>query len=163
MKSYEILKEAIDQVGAKSVASDLKVSQPLIYKWCASSQSQTNEEASGTLNPLDRVKAICTSTESTLPVQWLCEQLQGYFVKNPSLPDKNINQDYLIYTQKILQEFTNLLQSISDSMADDSKIDQDEAALIRSKWEDLKSHGEEFVTSCEQGRFNKQEENKERL
>ena len=34
MKSYEIIKQAVDEPGVKAVAAALKVSQALVYKWC---------------------------------------------------------------------------------------------------------------------------------
>ncbi len=34
MKSHEVLKQVIEEVGAKRVAADLKVSNSLVYKWC---------------------------------------------------------------------------------------------------------------------------------
>ena len=36
MNSYEVLKNAITPVGAKSIAADMNLSTSLIYKWCQS-------------------------------------------------------------------------------------------------------------------------------
>jgi hypothetical protein len=152
MESHEVLREAIEKVGAKSISSDLKVSTALVYKWCAKSGGA--DGASGALNPLDRVMAICNQTESQEPVRWLCEQLKGFFVENPVIDSGDCDTEYIQHTQKILQEFTTLLQSLSQSIADDGIIDTEESQMIRSQWELLKKHGEEFVSSCEEGVFN---------
>ena len=34
MKSYEIIRNAVDDLGVKAVAAGLKVSAALVYKWC---------------------------------------------------------------------------------------------------------------------------------
>ena len=34
MKSHEVLKQVIEEVGTKRVAAELKVSNSLVYKWC---------------------------------------------------------------------------------------------------------------------------------
>jgi hypothetical protein len=154
MESHEILKEAIGNMGAKRLASEMGVSTPLIYKWCSKPPEDITDEASGATNPLDRVYAICQHTESIQPVRWLCKQMKGYFVMNPLIEGDSTNKEYIAYTQKILQEFTTLLHSISESISNDGIIDDDEGEQIREKWDFLKEHGEEFVTSCENGLFN---------
>src|SRR4051812_5698319 len=34
MKSYEVIRQAVDEPGVKAVAAALKVSPALVYKWC---------------------------------------------------------------------------------------------------------------------------------
>ena len=63
-------------------------------------------------------------------------------------------QPLLKGTQKILQEFSDLLNTITDDMENDGKIDPNEAIDIRSKWEKLKAISEGFVIACETGSYN---------
>jgi len=146
VESHTVLKESMSDVGAKAVAADMGVSASLVYKWC-----QPKELAgSGAENPLDRILKICKSTGNKKPVLWLCEQLDGFFVENTS-SDSGTKEPWLTVTQEILSEFSDLLEKVSGSTADDGVIDQSEAAAIRAEWEELKSVGESFVTACERG------------
>ena len=54
MRSHEVLRAAAEQVGVKSLASELRLSPALIYKWCEQADS-ADPDASGTRNPLDRL------------------------------------------------------------------------------------------------------------
>jgi hypothetical protein len=162
LESHEVLKNVIEKIGAKRIAGDLRVSTPLVYKWCSKPPEDQHDESSGAINPLDRVAAICEHTNNLDPVRWLCEQSGGYLVKNPQINNQNVNEEYIAYTQKILQEFTTLLHSISESISNDGIIDEKEGKLIRAKWQLLKEHGEEFVTSCEKGLFNTKEKEDEK-
>ena len=148
-KSHEILKDTINKVGAKSVAKDLRLSPSLIYKWC---EPCSGDEASGSENPLDRVLALVKATKDPAPVNWLCQHLGGFYV--PNTPDqKACREPILVATQRLLQEFTDVLQAVSLSLSNDSRIDEQEAVHIRQEWEILKSHAEAFVLGCEQGAF----------
>lgn len=71
MKSFELLREVIEEVGAKQVAFDLRVSSSLVYKWCSFPGEQGDMDASGARNPLDRVVQVCESARSRRPVEWL--------------------------------------------------------------------------------------------
>ncbi len=146
MKSFEILRETIKDVGAKSIASDMKLSTSLVYKWCEST------EGGGAENPLDRVLQICELTGSAEPVDWLCRQTNSFRVKNPVDAGESI-VPVLRSTQGILKEFTELLQAVSKSYDNDGVIDEKEAQKIRREWEDLKCLAESFVYACEQGTY----------
>ena len=148
-KSHEILKEAINRVGAKSVAKDLRLSPSLIYKWC---EPITGDEASGSENPLDRVLSLIKATKDPAPVHWLCQHLGGFYVPNPPSPE-TAKETILVATQKLLQEFTDVLQAVSSGLSNDNSIDEAEAARIREEWEVLKRHAEAFVVGCEKGAF----------
>jgi len=151
MESYEILKNAMNKIGIKSVAADLNLSTSLIYKWC---QSKDGPEASGVENPLDRVCAICELTKDRSPINWLCEKNDGYFVENPDpATAKNPDSNPLLGAQEILSEFSGLLQVVSQSIENDQRIDREEAGKIRSVWEKLKSVTETFVVACEAGYY----------
>ena len=151
MDSHEVLKKAVTEVGAKSVASDMNLSSSLIYKWCEPSEP---EGAGGADNPLDRLLRIYELTGDTGPIAWLCQRAGGYYVANHAPVDQE-KFSLLPTTRQILREFTELLDAVSEGMEDDGKIDDKEAERIRAEWEDLKSIAEGFVNACEKGTFGK--------
>lgn len=151
MESHEVLRDAIAEVGAKSVAQDLRVSLSLVYKWC---ESHGGEMDSGAVNPLDRVLKIAESTGDLGPVAWLCQKLDGCMVQNPALdPEDDEIGSVLSATQRLVHEFSNVLSIVSLSYENDDQIDATEAAHIREKWEKLKSVAERFVRACEGGSY----------
>lgn len=151
MESFEILKKTINNLGVKSIASDMNLSTSLIYKWC---QPKDNPDAGGADNPLDRVAKIYELTGDTTPIKWLCQKANGMFVENP--PEKHqCDPAPLKATQEILSEFSELLVVVSKSIEDDQAIDTDEAKKIREVWENLKSVTESFVNACEEGSYEK--------
>jgi len=152
MESHEVLKQAVKTIGAKAVAADMNLSQSLIYKWC---EPKDSPDAGGADNPLDRLAKIYELTGETGPIQWLCEQAGGFFVKNP-LQAKDPEAPVLKMTRTILREFTELLDAVSEGYEDDGNIDHKEADLIRAKWEDLKGIAESFVVGCEKGQYGRE-------
>ena len=143
MKSHEVIKETVDRLGAKKIAGDLGVSLSLLYKW-----SEPAGE-SGAANPLDRVAELCKVTGDPRPVAWLCQQLDGVFVKNPP-PDgaKPTKVDVLQQTQKLVTAFSDMLSAVSRGW-EDAELTVEEAEKIRSEWDELKSVAETFVVGCE--------------
>jgi hypothetical protein len=152
MHSHEVLKQAIDKVGAKKVAMDMKVSTPLVYKWCQEPTKEAGDDSSGARNPLDRTLALFRSTDEISLVNWLCNRAEGYFVANLEAESK-FKEGSVHHTQTMIVEFSDVLKVIAESFANDGYIDPDEAVLIRREWQKLKSYGEEFVTACENGLF----------
>jgi hypothetical protein len=153
MKSHEVLKQVIEAVGTKHVASDLKVSSSLVYKWCAEPMVDGERDPSGARNPLDRVLHLCDSTGDRRAVEWLCEQVGGYFVGSPEVDLAEVPTECIRHTQSLLAEFSSLLQVISESIANEDRIDEDESKQIRHQWQQLQSQGEAFVRACESGLF----------
>ncbi len=151
MKSYEVLKDTIRPVGAKSIAGDMKLSTSLVYKWC---EAHGESDDAGVVNPLDRVLQICQLTDNVAPVTWLCQQTGGFRVDNPNLGKKN-RASVIKSTQALLKEFSDVLAAVSESYGDDRRIDPDEACRIRDEWEDLKGIAESFVLACEKGAYDK--------
>lgn len=149
MESHEVLKNAIDKVGAKSVASDMNLSVSLIYKWCQSRDYNVGAAD----NPLDRLFALYQLTKDDSLVRWLCHKADGYFVKNPVKESDLTNAELFALTQKILTEFSEMLQAISISTANDGLITKREATEIRREWDEMKSIAENFVKACEEGAF----------
>lgn len=152
MQSYEVLREAADEVGVKSLAAALRVSPALVYKWCQPS-SEADADASGARNPLDRLAAIVNVTRHTPVVGWLCHEAGGFFVRNPDVAPDTLDAEALQATQHLVSEFGELLHQVSRSLADDDQISPDEADRIRAHWEKLKGTAEAFVVACERGQF----------
>jgi hypothetical protein len=133
MDSHEILRKTIAKAGVKSVASDMALSPSLIYKWCEAK----GLDASGADNPLDRLLKLCQVTGNLTPIVWLCEQVNGFYVENPLLDKVETEMRVLTMTQRNLEEFSEMLDRVSTSMAHENGIDRDEARSIRAEWEDL--------------------------
>lgn len=147
MHSHELLREVIQKTSVKQIASDLNLSQSMIYKWAESDDG----EGSGAVNPLDRIEQLIRSTQDRRLVQWICERAGGFFILNPKT--NKPHPEYLIpATNEIVQEFADLLQVVAVA-ASDNQITPKEAANIRARWEELKSVTESFVACCEQGNF----------
>ncbi len=150
MNSHEVLKKSVSDLGVKSVAADLGLSTSLIYKWC---QPNDSEDSSGADNPLDRLARIYELTGDRGPIEWLCGKADGYFVEN--VPAQAVEKIPLLHmTRRIVREFSELLDVLTESIENDGKIDLDEAARIRREWESLKSSAESFVSSCEKNVYN---------
>jgi len=149
MNSHEVIKQSISDLGVKSVAADMGLSTSLIYKWC---QPSDCPEASGADNPLDRLARLYQLTKDPGPIAWLCQQADGYFVANPP-KDKCDAIPLLHMTRRIVREFSDLLDVLTESVENDGQIDLIEAQKIRIEWEELKSSAENFVVACEQGSY----------
>ena len=152
MQSYEVLREATEEIGAKALAAALRLSPALVYKWCQES-SQSDPDASGARNPLDRLADIVRVTNSTDVVNWLCNQAGGFYVRNPSPPTGDLQTELLMTTQRLVQEFSKLLTTVTHSIEDDGQVDSSEADLIRRAWEGLKGSAEAFTVACEKGAY----------
>jgi len=150
MRSNEVLREAAEVVGVKALASELRLSPALIYKWCQEADPQ-DPDTSGTRNPLDRLQEIVRLTGHIPVVSWLCHEADGFFVHNPEAECQDIDADLLQSTQHLVMAFSKLLSEVSKSVANDGYIEPDEADRIRMGWERLKTTAETFVVACERG------------
>jgi hypothetical protein len=155
MKSYDVIRQAVDEPGVKAVAAALKVSPALVYKWCEPPADEEDPDQSGAKNPLDRVREMYLLTKDIRLIRWLCNQADGFFVSNP-VPDirKTLDEQIFTETRSMVREFSELLDTVTESVEDDPGIDPDEADQIRQKWEDLKACLEKFVIRCEKGHYN---------
>jgi len=154
MKSYEIIRQAVDEPGVKAVAAVLKVSPALVYKWCEPPAEKEDLEQSGAKNPLDRVREMYGLTKDIRLIRWLCNEAGGFFVSNPSHPDtKTLDESFFAETRDMVREFSELLGTVTASFADDEQIDRGEADEIRQKWEALKACVERFTVGCEKGHY----------
>jgi hypothetical protein len=154
MTSYEAIKQAVDEIGVKRVAAELRVSPALVYKWCEPPASDEDPDQSGARNPLDRVRIMYMLTKDIRLVRWLCQEAGGFFVPNPVLElHRSNDQSIFNRTRTLMRGFAQMLDAVHDSMADDSCVDPNEACKIRTEWEELKSSAEEFVVACERGHY----------
>jgi len=154
MKSYEVIRESVEEPGVKSVAAALKVSAALVYKWCEPPADEKDPDQSGARNPLDRVSEMYHITKDIRLVRWICNQAGGFFVANPTpVLEKNMDQTLYRQSRAMVRDFSELLESVTVSVEDDHQVDAKEADRIRQKWEDLKANVERFVILCEQGHF----------
>lgn len=152
MRSHEVLKRAADNVGVKFLASELRLSQALIYKWCQEWQPD-DPDAGGARNPLDRLAEIVRVTGDRNVVNWLCHEAGGFFVPNPSEPSASVGTELLVNTQRLVREFSQLLLTVTKSIEDDGEIDSKEAVRIRDEWELFKQTVEAFTVASERGLY----------
>jgi hypothetical protein len=155
MRSHEVLREAADTIGVKALAAKLRLSPALVYKWCQESDPK-DPDASGARNPLDRLREIFEATDSIKPVNWLCHEAGGFFVSNPSVASESADTMLLVNTHRLVEEFSQLLATVTRSIEDDGRIDAAEADRIRLAWEGLKQTAEAFTIACERGLFDAQ-------
>lgn len=158
MKSWEILREAAEKVGVKALAAKLGLSTALVYKWCQES-AKDDPAASGARNPLDRLREIYEVTQEPRVVNWLCSAAEGFFVKNPSVNPGEIEGQLLRTTQRVVEDFGEMLTAVSSSIENDGQITAEEADRIRQRWESLKTTAECFVVACERGLYGKRRKN----
>ncbi len=157
MESHEVLKNAFANTSPKAIAAELGISLSLVYKWA----QEQSESGSGSRNPLDRIIEIYKLTNDPAIIEFLCEQCGGYFVRNP---DSNCEKGYEVLpaTNEIVMQFSGLLSEISKAALDNS-ITNDEAEDIRLLWDKLKGYGEGFVRCCEEGDFEKMQQEQKKL
>ena len=153
LPSHEVLKEAADKIGVKALAATLKLSPALVYKWCQE-YDEDDPDTSGARNPLDRLADIIDATGNVEVVNWLCNRAGGFFVPNPDMNVRDLRTDLLVGTQRLVKEFSDMLEEVSRSVANDGVIQPREAERIRRAWETLKRVAEAFVVSGEAGLFN---------
>lgn len=146
MHSHEVMKEVLKKTSAKQIAADMGLSLSLIYKWAEPPEDETG---SGASSPLDRVGQLIRITGDVRIAQWVCEQADGFFIRNPHA---HATSDTLRATNDIVQEFADMLATIAAASAD-HVISKDEAKTIRRRWEELKSVTEGFVKAAESGNY----------
>src|SRR5262245_20195365 len=98
MESHELMREALNKTSAKQIAADLQLSLSLIYKWA---EPPENDAGGGANNPLDRVGQLIRSTNDTRIAQWVCEQANGFYIRNPQ--NFSVGQALIPITNDIVQ------------------------------------------------------------
>ncbi len=150
--THLILRESIQRVGVKKVASALGVSQSLVYKWCQEQPGDSTPEASGVTNPLDRLMVVFELSQDRDLVQYICHRAGGYFTPNIMLEDEH-GRRFLSETVQILDKFADLIRYAEQSLHNDGVIDEEEGRQLRRNWDGLKSRLESFIVGCENGLF----------
>jgi hypothetical protein len=146
MHSHEVMKEVLKRTSAKQIAAEMGLSLSLIYKWA---EPPVDDTGSGASSPLDRVGQLIRITRDVRVAQWVCEQADGFFIRNPhNIPPTGV----IPATNDIVQEFADMLATIARA-SEDNTISKDEAKTIRRRWEELKSVTEGFVKAAEGGNF----------
>ncbi len=147
MQAHDVMREVLKRTSAKQISADMGLSLSLIYKWA---EPPENDSGSGASSPLDRVGQLVRITKDTRIAQWVCEQADGFYIRNPhNLPPGG---PLIPVTNDIVQEFADMLATIATAAADD-KVTPEEAKKIRARWEELKSVTEGFVRAAEEGNF----------
>src|SRR5215213_8425367 len=98
MKSFEVIRQAVDEPGVKAVAAALRVSPALVYKWCEPPAEEGDPDQSGAKNPLDRVREMYLLTKDIRLIRWLCNEADGFFVSDP-VPELRKSLDENIFTE----------------------------------------------------------------
>src|SRR3954467_9487051 len=80
MHSHEVMKEVLKRTSAKQIAADMGLSLSLIYKWA---EPPEDDSGSGASSPLDRVGHLVRITKDARIAQWVCEQTNGFYIRNP--------------------------------------------------------------------------------
>jgi hypothetical protein len=147
MHSHEVMRDVLKKTSAKQIAAEMGLSLSLIYKWA---EPPEDDSGSGASSPLDRVGQLIRITGDARVAQWVCEQADGFYIRNPHnlVPTGNV----IPATNDIVQEFADMLATIAQASADNT-ISKDEAKTIRRRWEELKSVTEGFVKAAESGNF----------
>src|SRR3954447_3930562 len=132
MKSYDVIRKAIDEPGVKAVAARLRVSAALVYKWCEPQPDTEDPEQSGARNPLDRVRELYRMTKDIDLIQWLCHEADGFFVTNPDASKLRATLDESLFgeTRTMVREFSELLDTVTAAHEDEPGIDEEEADRI---------------------------------
>jgi hypothetical protein len=152
--SHEVLKQAADKIGVKALAATLKLSPALVYKWCQEYDAN-DPDTSGARNPLDRLADVFDATGDIEVVNWLCQRAGGFFVPNPEIGVRDFSTDLLVGAQRLVKEFSDMLEEVSGSIANDGAIEPRESERIRRHWETLKRVAEAFVVAGEEGLFDR--------
>jgi regulatory protein CII len=154
VKSHDVMREAAEKVGVKALAAKLNLSTAMVYKWCQEA-AKDDPASSGARNPLDRMKEIFDITQDPKLINWLCNSAGGFFVQNPATPMGSPEGQLLGTTQRVVEDFGELLTAVSSSIENDGQILPEEADRIRQVWESLKTEAERFVVACERGIYNR--------
>ena len=145
MEAHDVMRTVLKTTSAKQIAAGMNLSLSLVYKWA---EPPVDGVPSG--SPLDRVGQLVRISKDPRVAQWVCEQADGFFIRNP--PDQPLDRTLIPATNDIVQEFADMLAYIAQSSSD-NVITKDEAKAIRRRWEELKSVTEGFVRAAESGSF----------
>jgi len=145
MKAHEVMRQVLKQTSAKRIAAEMNLSLSLVYKW-----AELVEPGAASGSPLERVGQLQRITRDPRIAQWVCEQGDGFYIRNPQ--ELAGSARLMPATNGIVQEFADMLATIATASAD-STITREEARHIRRRWEELKGVTEAFVRAAETGSY----------
>ncbi len=150
MKSYEVLREVSQKLGAKHLAAELKISPKLFQKWT----QPVGPAHDGRMNPVERVVQITRLADDRRLVEWLCAAAGGFFV--PNVAASLAKEERLPAMMDLPQAENALVHDIATfELALTEAIPQPKSRArveaLRGCFEALKSNGERLVRSLEAG------------
>ena len=122
------------------------------WGWVLESTAQLEAKQSAEKSVIDRLAKIFEATGDEHIISWLCQKADGFYCPNPKA-EENATKDLFAHTQKLVSEFSDILQVVSASYSGDGVICEEDSKKIRGEWEELKSVGESFLKACEKGNF----------
>jgi hypothetical protein len=145
MDSHDVVKQILKEIPAKQIASDLRVSLSLVYKW-----AEPPLIGSGASNPLDRTEMLTRISGGVAPLEWLCARLNGTFVPGapPEIPELHVYQS----RPELMRELGRLLAELAE-IATEGDIPKTKVKSLRKQWEQVKKVTEMFVKAAERGRL----------
>ncbi len=146
MKSNELFQEFFKRHGVKRIAARLGRAGSSLYKWT----HQDGGQASGGLNPLERLLALIHCTGDLQPLHWLCEKCGGFFVKNPVPETAPVS---LLVAENEMNHEQAEFTAVVTAAAKKGSITQADADEISARWERVKQTTESFVQACQRGVF----------
>ncbi len=152
MNTRKVLKDALKDCDRKAVADAVGMSVGSLNNQVAGEHPYTPKGK--TQNLLERMYNLIdqTYTENGRMVimEALAEEFGFMLIRNPSImTDKS---PAMTQVAAMLKKFGAVVDEVGAALAD-GRIEKHEAERIRAEWEILKRTGEEFVTCCEAGKF----------
>jgi hypothetical protein len=145
MDSHDVVKQILKEIPAKQIASELRVSLSLVYKW-----AEPPIIGSGASNPLDRTELLTRISGGVAPLEWLCARLNGTFVPGepPVIPELHVHQS----GPELVRELGRLLGELAE-IAAGNEVPMPKVKSLRKQWERVKKTMEMFVLAAEKGRL----------
>jgi hypothetical protein len=144
--SVEALRRCVDQSGlaASEIAERmrdktirLRVTERDVERWLASDSEHI------VVNPLERAFRLIRAMRNTLPLQWLCSRLGGFFCFGMGAFEER--SGLLPEWYRVIRKLHDLRAAIVDAYADDQVFDREETTHISVTWSLVETWMEGFV------------------
>ena len=123
MEAHDVMRTVLKTTSAKQIAAGMNLSLSLVYKW-----AEPPVEGVPSGSPLDRVGQLVRISKDPRVAQWVCEQADGFFIRNP--PDQPLDRTLIPATNDIVQEFADMLAYIAQSSSDNViTLSEDDCAM----------------------------------
>ncbi len=137
MDSKKIMKVASKDTGVDVIAQCLGLKPSTIY-------NQMNMDEKTDL--VGRFLDWCNLTANDLTISWVCNELGGFFVKNVKAKPSVSSTPKVL--SDMLKEFSELIQSIADSV-EDGVITRSEVENSRKEWSEFQQLTEGYIFGLE--------------